>query len=113
MDRQLNKRYQTNLEVTVTEIAAQDRIASGKIVDISESGVCANLSLRLGAGAIVKMQLGDCELFGNVTYCTEGRWFRTGIEIVRVVIGESDLSRLVNAVLAETMPTTPGVRVNA
>ena len=113
MDRQLNQHYQASLEVRVIDITDHDQVASGKIVDISQSGVHANLSLRFEAGASVRVQLGDCELFGRVTYCAEGRSFRTGIEVQRVVIGESDLSRLVNTVLADTMPTTPGVKVNA
>jgi hypothetical protein len=105
MDR-LNRRYPVDLEVTVTDIAAPDRVASGKIVDISLSGLGAELSLRFAAGAIVKVQIGDCALFGHVTYCTEGQSFRTGIEVVRMLMGESDLSRF-NAILSETMPTTP------
>jgi hypothetical protein len=44
-----------------------------------------------------------------VTYCDEEQSFRAGIEIVRVLFGESDLARLVNTILAETIPTTPGV----
>jgi hypothetical protein len=48
-------------------------------------------------------------LFGHVIYCDDEPAFRTGIEIVRVLIGESDLARLVNAILTETMPNTPGV----
>ncbi len=105
MDR-LNRRYPVDLEVTVTDIAAPDRVASGKIVEISQSGLGAELSLRFAAGAIVKVQIGDCALFGHVTYCTEGKSFRTGIEVVRMLMGESDLSRF-NAILSETMPTTP------
>jgi hypothetical protein len=65
--------------------------------------------MRLAIGATVKVQVGDCALFGHVTYCDDEPAFRTGIEIVRVLIGESDLSGLVNAILAEAMPTTPGV----
>ena len=57
----------------------------------------------------VKVQIGDCALFGHVTYCDDDPAFRTGIEIVRVLIGESDLARLVKAILIETMPATPGV----
>jgi hypothetical protein len=110
MERRLDERYQTNLDVTVTDIAAPDRIASGQIVDISESGVCANLSLRFAPGAIVKAQLADCVLFGHVIDSDEGQPSRTGIEVVRVLIGESDLARLVNAILAERMPATPGIR---
>jgi hypothetical protein len=111
MDRRFDGRYQANLEVTVTDIAAQDWVALGRIVDISENGVCADLSLGLGVGAIVKVQMGDCVLFGHVTYCTEGPTFRTGIEVVRVLIGQSELSRVVQAILAEAMPATPGLKL--
>jgi hypothetical protein len=129
-ERRLDERYQANLDVTVTDIAAPDRIASGWMVDISQSGVCANLSSEFALGSVVKAQLADCVLFGHVIDCArveanepkanqpghnpaashQDQPFRTGIEVVRVLIGESDLARLVNAVLAEKMPATPGVR---
>lgn len=109
MDRRLEDRYRTNLAVTVTDIAAPDRVASGQLINVSHSGACANLSRRIAAGAVVRVQIGDCALFGHVTYCDEEQSFLTCIEIVRVLIGESDLSRLVNAILAEAMPETPGV----
>jgi hypothetical protein len=119
-ERRLDERYQTNLHVTVTDLAAPERVASGQIVDISQSGVCVNLSSRFAPGAIVKAQLADCVLFGHVIDCAQvnanqtdipqDQLFRTGIEVVRVLIGESDLARLVNAVLAEKMPATPGIR---
>ena len=106
MDRRLDRRYQVNLEATVTGVAAQDRVASGRIVDISHTGLGAELSLRFAAGAIVKVQIGDCVLFGHVTYCAEGQSFRTGIEVVRTLMGESDRFGF-SAILSETMPTTP------
>jgi hypothetical protein len=109
MDRRLKQRYPTNLAAIVTDIASPDRVASGQIVNVSQSGICASLSRRLAVGATVKVQIGDCYLFGHVIYCDDEPAFRTGIEIVRVLIGESDLARLVNAILTETMPNTPGV----
>jgi hypothetical protein len=109
MDWRFDERYQTNLAATVTDIAAPDRVASGQIVNVSHAELCANLSMPLARGATVKVQIGDCRLFGHVTYCDDEQLFRTGIEIVRVLFGESDLARLVNTILAETMPTTPGV----
>jgi hypothetical protein len=111
MNRRLDERYQTNLAVTVTDLAVPGRVASGQIINVSQSGACANLSLQLELGAVVKVEVGDCVLFGHVTYCDEQESFRTGIEIVRVLIGESDLARLVNSILADTMPNTPGVLV--
>jgi hypothetical protein len=111
MDQRLDERYQTNLAVTVTDIAAPNRVASGQIVNLSQSGACATLSMALAPGAIVKVQIGDCVLFGHVTYCDQS--FRTGIEVVRALIGESDLSGLVNTILADVMPNMPGVRVSS
>jgi hypothetical protein len=111
MDRRLDERYRTNLAATVTDLAAPERVASGQVVNVSQSGVCANLSMRVAPGATVKVQIGDCALFGHVAYCDDEPAFRTGIEIVRVLIGESDLARLVKAILVETMPATPGVLV--
>ena len=67
MDRRHDRRYPANLEVTVTDIAAPDRVASGKMVDISQSGVGVELSLPFKAGAIVEVQTGDCALIGRVT----------------------------------------------
>jgi hypothetical protein len=118
MDRRLDERHQATGDITVTDIAKPERVASGRIVDISEAGICAGLSLRFDVNMPVKVQLGDCSLFGHITYCTEGSSagseaapFRTGIEVARVLVGQSDLSRLIRAVLAESMPATPGVNV--
>ena len=105
MDRRLDERYQLNMDVTVADMAAPGKTACGRIVNASQSGVCAHLSESFAPGAVVKVQLGDCSLFGHVTYCNEAeQTFRTGIEIIQVLIGESDLSRLVKAIVAEAMP---------
>jgi hypothetical protein len=109
MDRRLDRRHQTNLAVTVTEIADPGRVASGQIVEISQSGISANISRHLVLGASVKVQLADCVLFGRVTSCDEEPAFRVVIEVVEVLLGESDLSRLVNAILVNVMPTMPGI----
>ncbi len=116
MDRRMTNATKQPANVTVTDIAKPDRSASGRIADISEAGICAELPLRFDINVPVKVQMGDCTLFGHVTHCTEhnpepGRSFRTGIEVARVLVGQSDLSRLIKAVLAESMPAMPGVKV--
>jgi hypothetical protein len=112
MEQQLDEPHRTKLEVTITDLEAPDRIASGEIIDISQSGVCANLSMRLPLGAIVKARVGDCVMFGHVICCDAEQPFRTSIEVIRVLIGQSYQARLVNAILAETMPATPGVVIS-
>jgi hypothetical protein len=88
MHRRLNERYQTNLAAIVTDIASPDRVASGQIINVSQSDICASLSMRLAIGTTVKVQIEDCKLFGHVIYCDEEPAFRTGIEVVRVLIGD-------------------------
>jgi len=113
MDRRLDERFRTNLAVTVTDIAVPDQVACGYIINVSQSGACAELSLRFAPGTTVKVLIGDCALFGHVTYCDDDPSFRTGIEIVRVLIGESNLASLVNGILANVIPNTPGVRATS
>jgi hypothetical protein len=105
MDKRLHERYGTVADVTVTDIVNPERVATGQIVNVSESGVCAHLSRRFAPGTMIKAQLADGVLFGHVIYSHKERPFQTGIEVVRVLIGESDLARLVKSVIqAENAP---------
>ncbi len=83
-------------------------------MDVSQSGVRAQVPLHLSPGSVVKLQVGDSVLFGEVHHSREDdRGSEVGIEVVRVLIGESELGRLVNAILAESLPNTPGVTAGA
>ena len=98
MERRLHERYPANLDAAVSDIAMPDRTAAGRLVDISASGVRAEVPLAFPIGAIVKLQIADSTLFGHVIYCRcEEKTNQIGIEVVRVLIGESDLARLLNA----------------
>jgi len=60
----------------------------------------------------VKVMIADCVLFGVVVHSSENHGAcEIGIEVARVLIGESDAARLVNSVLAESIPHTPGLRL--
>jgi hypothetical protein len=109
MDRRFEDRYQTNMDVTVTDIETPDQVATGQILNISKFGVCADLSLRFTVGASIKARVDDHTLFGHIAYCDGNHTFRTGIEVAQVLMGESDLSRLINAVRLEDQ----GITVNS
>jgi hypothetical protein len=70
-------------------------------VDISQNGVCFALPVPFEPGTSIKAQIAENTLFGHVAYCTGAKPHRIGIEVVRVLVGETDLSRLVRAVQAE------------
>jgi hypothetical protein len=84
--------------------------AVGQTVDMSESGIRVRVPIQVAVGAIVKLELADCALFGQVIHCGgQPGAYEIGIEVVRVLLGQSDLARLVNAVLAESIPALPEV----
>jgi hypothetical protein len=112
IEKRLHRRFPTNLDVVLTDVANPDQAGTGWIVDVSRTGIRARMPSRVDLGAIVKLEVADCALFGQALRCHEDAGaYEIGIEIVRVLIGRSDLARLVNAVLAEAMPNTPGVTV--
>jgi len=73
--------------------------------DISDSGICVVVPLQLAAGAIVRLDVADSVLFGVVMFAVpEDADWRTGIEVQRVLLGESELSDLLHEVLQRALP---------
>ena len=91
--------------VSVTEVEDPDLSASGQVVDISESGIGVYLPLQFMPGSAVRLNINDSVLYGFVAHSTPERsYFRTGIEVVQVLIGGSGLSQLLKSTLEEAMP---------
>ena len=105
MDRRIHERHPTDFQVRVTELEDPDFSASGQVVDISQSGMGVYLPLQFKPGSVVRLTIDDTVLYGFVAHSTPERsYFRTGIEIVQVLIGGSDFSQLLKSTLEETMP---------
>jgi hypothetical protein len=105
VDRRIHERHPTDFQVRVTELEDPDFSALGQVVDISESGMGVHLPLQFMPGSVVRLNINDSVLFGFVAHSTPERsYFRTGIEVVKVLIGGSDLSHVLRATLEEVMP---------
>jgi hypothetical protein len=105
VDRRIDERHPTGLQVRVSEIDYPDFSASGQVVDLSQSGIGVYLPLQFTPGSAVRLNINDSVLYGFVAYSTPERsYFRTGIEVVQVLIGGSDLSQLLKTTLEESMP---------
>jgi hypothetical protein len=104
VDRCIHDRYPTDLQVRVTEIEDRDFSASGQVIDISDAGFGVYLPLRFEPGSAVRLNLQDNVLYGFILYSTPERsYFRTGIEVVQVLIVDSEPSQL----LAEMQKKIP------
>jgi len=67
--------------------------------------MCLILPTELAADEIVRLETADCTLFGHVVHCTWQRnAFRTGVEVERVLLGNTDLADLLRTALQDTMP---------
>jgi len=105
VDRRLHNRALADLDVEVLRFRKQDQVVSGRLEDVSESGVCIILPCELVPDELVRLEAADCTLFGHVVYCTWQRnAFRTGVEVERVLLGHTDLAELLRKTLEETMP---------
>jgi len=105
VDRRLHNRALADLDVQVVRFRKQDQFVSGRLEDISESGLCVILPCELVPDELVRLEAADCTLFGHVVYCTWQRnAFRTGVEIERVLLGNTDLAELLRKTLQDTMP---------
>ena len=71
MDRRLDQRWPANLAVKLTDIAKPQSTTCGRIVDVSHSGICVRMPLRAEPGAILKLDIADCALFGHSVHCRE------------------------------------------
>jgi hypothetical protein len=105
VDRRIHERRPADFQVRVTAVDTPKFSASGQAVDISQSGISVYLPLQLTTGSAVRLNINDSVLFGFVAHSTPERsYFLTGIEVVQVLIGGSDLSQLLKATLEEVMP---------
>jgi hypothetical protein len=100
----------TAIEVRVTDLAKPGRTGKGRMTDISKSGMGVTVPFEVAAGDIVQLNIEDSTLFGFVVHARqEAECCRAGIEIQRVLIGGSDLSRVLQLALRQALPEVPGL----
>lgn len=108
MDRRDETRFPSDLQIRVMGLDDGPE-AEGTVVDMSTAGICAILPDALEIGSLVKLELADTVLYGQIAYVNEesGGTFRTGISVERVLVQASDLSHIMKALLDETEQEVP------
>jgi hypothetical protein len=133
MEKRHSFRQAVAFQVRVTAMANPGLTVSGETLDISESGIGVCLPIEFSSGSLVQLEIADSVLYGFVAHSREwapmsepsfarnkswvgeselntvtassiGRFFRTGIEVVEVLIGTSGLSQLLRENFEERMP---------
>jgi hypothetical protein len=110
VERRFEHRLPIDLDVRVTRLTMPARSGDGQLADISNSGISLRAPFELAAGDVVQLEIADSTLFGFVVHASpEGTVCRVGIEIQRVLMGGSDLSRVLHLALRRVLPAVPGV----
>jgi len=130
-DRRLYERRPVGFHAQVTAHAKPDLSISVEVRDISKSGISAFMPLQLETGTILQLQIADSTITGVVvhsqewppmsrsTFAREKIWsdwnpeaevlqassYLTGIEVVEISIGTTDLSQLLKATFDEPLRT--------
>jgi hypothetical protein len=110
VERRLDHRFLSDLDVVVTRLTHPSWSGFGQITDISKSGLRVSAPFELAEGDIVQIEVADSNLFGFVVHASvDGALFRAGIEIQRVLIGGSDHAKVLHLALRQVLPAVPGV----
>jgi len=109
MERRAHQRYQVQYEARVTK-RGQRESSRGRVLDISQTGMSVDLPVQLEPGDAVQLEMADSVVTARVAHSTpDGKGYRTGVEVIRVTLGATDLSYLLQRTMLEVMPSTPGL----
>ncbi len=98
------KRYPAYFDVTLTGLAGREPPVTGFITNVSQQGVRVMTPIALPIGQVVKLQIADSVLFGEiVSSSAEGDYFRTGVRVRRPESGAS-VAGLLREILVEPVP---------
>ncbi|HTW64792.1 MAG TPA: PilZ domain-containing protein [Bryobacteraceae bacterium] len=101
MDRRYSQRISAQLPVRLMMLEGRQE-TSGRLLDVSESGVSALLPAAAEPGALVKLEILGLFFFGHVAYCNpDGGEFRIGIFVEPAVLDSSNLTELVDSFLID------------
>ena len=95
MDRRFKQRFPTDLPVLLTQL--DDGVtSSGRLEDISDSGICSFFAVPFEPGAVVKLEILGLTLYGHIVYSNPYEdAYRTGIFVEPALLDSSNITELV------------------
>ena len=98
MNQRREVRIQANQSVAITLFGESDVEVSALIRNISGKGIGLELQGPVRPGTLIKVDLQDALLLGEVIYCRKDESsYYVGVELEHSLCGLGELSRMVNA----------------
>lgn len=96
---------------TLTDFNQPETRLSVYVEDVSEGGVRLAMAEAVECGTLVRLDIADSTLFCEVRYCQRGSVaYTTGLLVERVLVGGSDLGKLINKLLNKPVEDLAGSR---
>ena len=113
MERRADSRLTANrIPVQVFGLGENKLRTTGRIVDASPKGLRIEIADRADEGAFLQIEFDDATILGEVRYCQkQDRVYATGVFVEQILIGTSELARLVDSLLREQPVPGAGTRV--
>jgi len=71
------------------------------------------ISEAIPVGSLLRVQLEDSTIFGEVRYCEDrATWFAIGLYVEQILLGTSPLAKLVATLLEEAKPIPSSQPIN-
>lgn len=102
MERRQDPRIPAGLPGTLEGLSGDPEPGTPVLIEnISEGGIQFEAPERLDTGSFVVLRIHDARLIGEVVYSRPAEYgYLTGLLVERVLLGESELSRLIETMLA-------------
>lgn len=99
--------HATLIPVQVAGLEALRFESPARILDVSHRGMRLGVSESVPVGSLLRVELEDSIIFGEVRYCENREtWFAIGLYVEEILIGTSPLSRLVASLLEDAAPVS-------
>jgi len=111
MEQRENPRFPVHVEVRYTVLGDAPQTCTGYACDVSERGLRLVTETDLQPGVFLRIELDDSTLFAEVKYCAP--WMDihvAGVYVEEVLLGVSELSKLVMATMSQVTKVTPAAR---
>ncbi len=102
MNQRLHERIHVELEASVIDLTLEGKSEGCRVLDVSRGGVCIQLPAPVPLGNVVRVDCVEGSFFGQVIHSTaDASGFRIGVEVFNVLMGSSDLARLIERTVSQ------------
>jgi len=116
MERRGNTRIAAAQVIPVQVIGLGDLelVTSARIVNVSPNGLRMTTSEAIRVGSFLRLEFDDATIFGEVRYCERERHaYGVGVFVEEILVGTSELARLVASLIGDNPEQTQRETVRA